>query len=197
MDSETDLEVLTPENAPHFSEWPLDELIDYILNVHHRYVREAIPLVYAHTQKVAMVHGDHHPEVVAIARQYESVARELAGHMIKEEQVLFPYIKSLVKAKREGKGLAAPPFGAVQNPIRMMEEEHRAAGDEMFSIRSSSNNYAPPAPLLDHSKNIPAIQTPIKDLYFASMSQVYPWDRGTNYAVEIGRRAAKLMLGRP
>ncbi len=58
-------------------------------------------------------------------------------------------------------------------------------------------NYAQPVPLIDHSKNIPAIQTPIKDLYFASMSQVYPWDRGTNYAVEIGRRAAKLMLGRP
>jgi protoporphyrinogen oxidase len=56
-------------------------------------------------------------------------------------------------------------------------------------------NYAQPVPLLNHSKNIPAIQTPIEGLYFASMSQVYPWDRGTNFAVEIGRRAAKLMLG--
>jgi protoporphyrinogen oxidase len=54
--------------------------------------------------------------------------------------------------------------------------------------------YAQPVPELDHSRNIPAIQTPIKGLYFASMSQVYPWDRGTNFAVEIGRRAAKLML---
>lgn len=56
-------------------------------------------------------------------------------------------------------------------------------------------NYAQPVPLLNHSRNIPAIQTPIADLYFASMSQVYPWDRGTNFAVEIGRRAAKLMIG--
>jgi protoporphyrinogen oxidase len=55
--------------------------------------------------------------------------------------------------------------------------------------------YAQPVPLVDHSKNIPAIQTPIPGLYFASMSQVYPWDRGTNFAVEIGRRAARLMLG--
>jgi len=54
--------------------------------------------------------------------------------------------------------------------------------------------YAQPVPLLNHSRNIPSIQTPIPGLYFASMSQVYPWDRGTNYAVEIGRRAAKLML---
>jgi protoporphyrinogen oxidase len=54
-------------------------------------------------------------------------------------------------------------------------------------------SYAQPVPLLNHSRNIPSIQTPIPGLYFASMSQVYPWDRGTNFAVEIGRRAAKLM----
>lgn len=54
--------------------------------------------------------------------------------------------------------------------------------------------YAQPVPLLNHSRNIPAIQTPLRGLYFASMSQVYPWDRGTNFAVEIGRRAARLML---
>jgi protoporphyrinogen oxidase len=55
--------------------------------------------------------------------------------------------------------------------------------------------YAQPVPLVNHSKNIPSIETPIESLYFASMSQVYPWDRGTNFAVEIGRRAARLMLG--
>jgi len=54
-------------------------------------------------------------------------------------------------------------------------------------------HYAQPVPLLNHSKNIPSIQTPVDGLYFASMSQVYPWDRGTNFAVEIGRRAAKMM----
>lgn len=54
-------------------------------------------------------------------------------------------------------------------------------------------NYAQPVPLVGHSKNIPDIQTPIDGLYFASMSQVYPWDRGTNFAVEIGRKAARMM----
>ena len=54
--------------------------------------------------------------------------------------------------------------------------------------------YAQPVPLLNHSRNIPPIQTPISGLYFASMSQVYPWDRGTNFAVEIGRKAASLMV---
>ena len=54
-------------------------------------------------------------------------------------------------------------------------------------------DYAQPVPFLNHSQNIPSLQTPMHGLYFASMSQVYPWDRGTNFAVEIGRRAAKLI----
>jgi protoporphyrinogen oxidase len=54
--------------------------------------------------------------------------------------------------------------------------------------------YAQPVPLVNHSRNIPTIRTPVQGLYFASMSQVYPWDRGTNFAVEIGRRAANLMI---
>jgi protoporphyrinogen oxidase len=54
--------------------------------------------------------------------------------------------------------------------------------------------YAQPVPFVNHSQNIPPIQTPIAGLYWASMSQVYPWDRGTNYAVEIGRRAARILM---
>ncbi|MEN6299627.1 MAG: NAD(P)/FAD-dependent oxidoreductase [Anaerolineaceae bacterium] len=56
--------------------------------------------------------------------------------------------------------------------------------------------YAQPVPFLTHSKKIPAITTPIPGLYFASMSQVYPWDRGTNFAVEIGSRAARIMVNK-
>ena len=54
--------------------------------------------------------------------------------------------------------------------------------------------YGQPVPELNHSGKIPPIETPLSGLYFASMSQVYPWDRGTNFAVEIGRRAAELMM---
>jgi len=54
--------------------------------------------------------------------------------------------------------------------------------------------YAQPVPEVNHSRHIPDIRTPLPNLFFASMSQVYPWDRGTNFAVEIGRRAAGVML---
>ena len=53
--------------------------------------------------------------------------------------------------------------------------------------------YAQPVPPVNYSQQIPAIRTPVPGLYFASMSQVYPWDRGTNYAVELGRRVARIL----
>lgn len=58
-----------------------------------------------------------------------------------------------------------------------------------------SEIYAQPVPLVNHAARIPPMATPIPHLYMANMSQVYPWDRGTNYAVEIGRRAARLVGG--
>jgi protoporphyrinogen oxidase len=66
--------------------------------------------------------------------------------------------------------------------------------DWIKKIWLNRTKYAQPVPFVNHSANIPAIQTPIPGLFFASMSQVYPWDRGTNFAVEIGRKAAGLML---
>ncbi len=53
--------------------------------------------------------------------------------------------------------------------------------------------YAQPVPEVNHSENIPDLRTPLDNLYFASMSQVYPWDRGTNFAVKIGREVAMMM----
>ena len=55
-------------------------------------------------------------------------------------------------------------------------------------------SYAQPIPLVNHSHNVPDLLTPMTGLYFASMSQVYPWDRGTNFAVQIARRAARRIL---
>jgi len=54
--------------------------------------------------------------------------------------------------------------------------------------------YAQPVPPVNHSHNIPPLRTPVPGLYFASMSQVYPWDRGTNFAVEIGRKVAGMVM---
>lgn len=143
----SDILAISSDNAnrsTHFAEWEPDFLIDYIVKNHHSYVTKMIPVLYTHTQKVAAVHGNNHPEVIEIAKHFETVAIELQQHMRKEEQMLFPFIHDLYKAKKTGQLNGMPAFGSVKNPIRMMEAEHQHAGDEMYEIRSLSSGYTPP-----------------------------------------------------
>jgi regulator of cell morphogenesis and NO signaling len=63
---------------------------------------------------------------------------------MKEENILFPHIKELVKAKKEGETLPRAAFGKVDNPTQMMEAEHEQAGEDMGAIRKLTNNYQLP-----------------------------------------------------
>ncbi|MBT6440390.1 MAG: iron-sulfur cluster repair di-iron protein [Flavobacteriales bacterium] len=132
-------------NREDFNSWDLGFLVDYILNTHHKYVTKANDLIIQYSDKVASVHGHHYTEVVEINTLFHSLVGELKTHMQKEEMILFPYVKQLVKASNEGVKLDLPHFGTVQNPISMMEQEHDSAGDIIKRINKLSNNFTPPA----------------------------------------------------
>ncbi|MBL0331223.1 MAG: iron-sulfur cluster repair di-iron protein [Bacteroidetes bacterium] len=138
------LDMVKTTPSQKFDEWNLDFLVDYILNTHHEYVKKAIPLLIEYTSKVAKVHGDNHPEVITIAQKFNEAAEELNGHMSKEEQILFPYIKKLVLAKSNKLQTPNTAFGTIKNPIHMMEVEHDVVGDIFKEIRELTNNYMPP-----------------------------------------------------
>lgn len=53
--------------------------------------------------------------------------------------------------------------------------------------------FAQPLIPLNYSKKLPSIKTPIEGLYLANIQQVYPWDRGTNYAVELGNKVSGMI----
>ena len=135
----------TPSTGHDFNSWDIDFLADYIVNTHHKYVTEAHQLIIEYSDKVAKVHGHHYTETVEINHLFHELANELNAHMQKEEHVLFPFIRAIGKAKKEGTPLSPPPFGTIQNPINMMEAEHTGAGDILRKIAELSNNYTPPA----------------------------------------------------
>jgi len=138
--------ILTKEaNTAHdFNAWDLDFLTDYIINTHHKYVLEANQLVIQYSDKVAKVHGHHYTEVVKINELFHAIANELTAHMQKEEMILFPYIKQLALAKKNGNALEPSHFGTIQNPINMMEAEHDDAGNIIKEISKLSNKFTPP-----------------------------------------------------
>jgi regulator of cell morphogenesis and NO signaling len=124
---------------------PLAALSDHIVSTHHAYVKSELPRLQRLIAKVVMAHGDRHPELADIQTVFHAAGRELTMHMMKEEQMLFPYIEALEAAGAEGRAVPPPRFGTVRNPVQMMMMEHDAAGEALRRIRVLSNDYTTPA----------------------------------------------------
>lgn len=137
-------EVISDTNSLRFADWEPDFLVDYIINNHHNYIRNAIPVISAHAEKVASKHGDSHPETMEVHKIFSRVSKDLKQHLMKEEEILFPFIKYMVKTDKQKLRAERSYFGTVVNPIKMMEAEHVNAGDDMFQIRKLTNNFNPP-----------------------------------------------------
>jgi len=145
------LRAIEAAGAPGAGERDLDtwhdlgELTEHIVNTHHHYVREICPTLRAWLDKLVARHGDRHPELAKIRQVFMAVSDEMAAHMVKEENILFPYVEELAAAKRTGARLPGSPFGTVQNPIRVMEDDHQVVGDLVAQIGQLTGGYQPPA----------------------------------------------------
>jgi len=140
-----ELELLPERGALDVDSWETAFLVDYIINTHHQYVKSMLPTISAHAAKVATAHGDNHPEVREIAAIWQQIAMELESHLLKEERILFPYIRQLDAADRGEGPVFAGGFGTVRNPIDMMEQEHDSVGLAFDHMRKQTSDFAPPA----------------------------------------------------
>lgn len=138
-----DLQQQTTDGTSDYQAWPLDLLADYIEKKHHRYVEERIPMLKAYLDKLCRVHGNRHPELFEITEHFSACGGELAAHMKKEELILFPFIRKMVKTN-PGDEIRQPYFGTVENPIQMMMHEHDAEGERFRKIAALSDGYTPP-----------------------------------------------------
>lgn len=129
------------KSAADYRTWPLDLLVDYVEKKHHRYIAQKSPELLQYLNKLCKVHGERHPELLEIREKFSHAAHELAFHMQKEEKILFPYVRKLATEKHPG----SPAFGTVENPIRMMMEEHSVEGDRFQRISELSGQYTAPA----------------------------------------------------
>ncbi len=116
------------------------DLVDHIVGVHHMYLKETFPKLDGLMEKVINAHGENHPELFDLQKVVRSLRADLEPHMMKEENILFPMIKSL-----DGSLESAPAHcGSVANPIRVMMADHEHAGMILEKIKTMTNNYSPP-----------------------------------------------------
>jgi regulator of cell morphogenesis and NO signaling len=122
----------------------LPALINQILKRHHVYIREEGPRLQKLFAKVATKHGEKHPEILRARELFEGLLAELHVHLMKEEQILFPYVLRMEESQLSGEPVPPSCFGTVQNPIAMMMSEHDGAGEALRQIRKATGNLEAP-----------------------------------------------------
>lgn len=118
-----------------FNSWDIAFLADYIKNIHHGYVREFGPTLEQLADKVALRHGNEHPELLELAQHMQVFMRDLYEHLEKEENILFPLTKELSSLTKE-------EIAYIVNELR---KEHEDAGAELTAFKQLTKNYTLPA----------------------------------------------------
>ena len=133
-----------PDSSKDWQNQPLADLIVHITSTHHVFVREECPRINALASKVVGVHGKNHPELLQVQETFSGLAAELSGHLIKEEQVLFPFVIQLEESFVAGEPAPPAMFGTVVNPVRMMMQEHDNAGNALRTLQAVTKDYSAP-----------------------------------------------------
>ncbi len=135
------------EAAPPEMDWrnsSLTELAQHIVDKHHAFTQTELVRLKSLISKVVSAHGKNHPELAGVQSIFEELSAELRAHMMKEEELLFPYIGEMEEAACLNRRPPAPMFGTVQNPIAAMIMEHEGAGQALDKIRELTNGYTVP-----------------------------------------------------
>lgn len=134
----------TTTSANNYNLWEPDFLADYIYNQHHIYYYNEVPVLKGLISKVTQHHGGNHPELKYLYSLFGQLLHELDTHFMREEKVVFPFIKALMLAKRTGNFEALNSQPSLTEPIRIMEIDHETAGDILEEMRKLTGGYTPP-----------------------------------------------------
>ena len=132
------------KNETDWNTAELADLVSHIITKHHAYVRQELPRLEALLNKVASKHGERHPELVRMQALFASLQSELLSHLMKEEQILFPYVAECERALQSSGRMRPPMFGTVKNPIHMMDLEHDSTGDTIKEMWAISTGFTSP-----------------------------------------------------
>ena len=123
-----------------FEKWPTDLLIDYALKIHHRGIREEGPETLARLNALAAKYN----ELIEVAHQFGESLNDLDEHLMKEENILFPFIYEIMEASQEHRTQQGFHCGSVQNPIAVMMSDHEGETARHEHIAYLTHQYTAP-----------------------------------------------------
>ena len=125
----------------NFNNWPIDFLADYLVHVHHAYMKEALPSLHDHLTKFVAGHRKKFPYLDELQLQFMKLYKQMPAQLKQEEEVLFPYVKRINRAYSGKEPYAELLVRTLRKPIARMEEEQKQTEELLASFRQLTNHY--------------------------------------------------------
>jgi regulator of cell morphogenesis and NO signaling len=128
------------------SAWSVDFLIDYVVNIHHTYQQNALPLLKINLAKLASTHSRNFPYAAELVAIFRSLEKEVLANITEENEVIFPYIKQLMHAYESKEPYAALLVRTLRKPINnVVKREEKIINTYVTNIRNITSGYDLPA----------------------------------------------------
>lgn len=132
-------------NLLDYANWDIAFLIDYIINIHHQYLRKSLPATQTILNEFAAEHIKKFPYLADLEKKFDLLIKQLLPSIQQEEEVLFPYIRQILHAQKHKEPYAALLIRTLRKPIEeTMRKSHEIVSDIVFSIRNITNQYTTP-----------------------------------------------------
>ena len=132
-------------NNTRFGEWSPGFLADYIVNVHHQYLKATLPSIVACLNLFLEGHRKKYPQLQELQPMLKKMHDAFMVHMQQEEEIFFPYIKQVFYAHKNRESYARLLIRTLRKPLEeVMQKEHESTGANLHRLRTITSNYTPP-----------------------------------------------------
>ena len=132
-------------NSLRFAEWDVDFLTEYIVKIHHQYLKDFLPLIRDHLNHFVEDHKKKYPELEEVLKQFNFLYKDIFPHLQQEEEIIFPYIRQIAHAYDSKESYASLLVRTLRKPVEeVMKHEHDSISKVLHNLRIKTNNYAPP-----------------------------------------------------
>jgi regulator of cell morphogenesis and NO signaling len=142
---EKSMHTINLPGMPEYEKWDIDFLIDYIINIHHAYLKKALPDTKEQLEKFTEGHRKKFPALTELTGIFNDLTTEMLPHMQHEEEIIFPYIRQIAHAYNNKESYAGLLVRTLRKPVEnVMHHEHESINKSLSLMRQLTNTYTPP-----------------------------------------------------
>ena len=127
------IEERSESQGPDLRDLTTPELIDYIVNKHHAYLREALPFLEPLAAKVGRVHGPNEQRLIKLYGIVMGLSDALLPHLEREEEELFPLLTD-----------ADADADKINAELSTMHQEHLEVAELLEAMRETTEDFRLP-----------------------------------------------------